>query len=174
MSILHGEPGYKIRSFVREMLGRCKLVINDMGSEFESLLREMIRQLEMYRDEKSLEGLGAIRFEQIRWTNDGHVRIAFSHSGAPMHPDDEPRLRHEIIDSFVDDVLGRTVPDEARDQFGYFVRGMVMQFQTLKQNQGQIDLRDFTLGDVHWVGTEMVIAVKLKGTPFVPGRMRLE
>lgn len=174
MSILHSEPQYKIRDTVEEFLGRSRLVIRDMGLTLERLLRAMIAAFGAFQERHDLATLDGVRFEWIRWTNHGDLVIEFSVGQARPPADHEDRPRHVVIDAFVDDVVGRTVPESLREEFAGFLRGLVVQFGLLAKHN-QMALRRVAFGRPAWSGDRVLtMAVTHHGRPFTPGLVRID
>lgn len=166
--VLHQEPRHRVDEFVDEMLGRARLTVAAMGPAFERLLREMVAQFQAFQARHYLLTLERVRFEWMRWTRDGHLVIEFTPDGLAAPPADPP-LRHQVVDAFVDDVVGRAVPDALRGEFSQFVRGMVQQFALLKKHALALDLGAVEFDRLEWL-TDRQLAIRMThhGQPLVP------
>lgn len=170
--VLAGEPRHKVDDFVDEVLTRTREVIAEVGPALEQLLRDMIAQFHTFRAHHYLITLQDVRFEWVRWTREGQLVVEFSADPALPHMDDDVP-RHESVDDFVDGVVGRTVPEDLRDEFAQFTRGMVMQFAVLKKNRA-LTLRDIAFGTPVWHSDrQLVTKMTYQGEPLCPQGVRL-
>lgn len=173
MTVLHGEPQYKVRELVADFLGRSRLVIHEMGEQIEPLLRAMATEFDAFRERNLMILLDGVRFEWVRWTAAG-VLIEFSVGAVLPQADPADRERHAVIDDYVDGIVGASIPEGLRAEFAGFLRGIVMQFGLLKKHNN-VSLREFTFGRPQWVSERvMKFEVKWKGRPFVPGLVRID
>jgi hypothetical protein len=173
VTILHSEPQYKLREVVDEFLGRSRLVIHEMGEEFEKLLRGMSEEFDAFRQGNYLILLDNVRFEWIRWS-EGGIRIEFSVNAVLPPADPEDRPRHAVIDDWVDGIVGVTMPEGLRAEFAGFVRSLIVHFGLLKKHNN-VSLKDFTFSRPGWFGERVLkIEVLHQGRPFVPGVVRID
>ncbi len=157
--VLHAEPRHRVDEFVDELLGRARLVVVAMGPALERLLREMVGQFQTFQARHYLLTLERVRFEWVRWTRDGHLVIEFVADGVAAPPAD-PALRHQVVDAFVDDVVGRAVPEALRGEFSQFVRGMVHQFAVLKKHALALDLDAVAFDRIEWL-TDRQLTIRM-------------
>jgi len=145
-----------------------------MGTALEALLRAMATEFATFRDRNYMITFEGVRFEWTRWTNQGDILIEFSVGQVLPQANPEDRPRHEVIDEYVDAVVGASVPEELRAEFGGFLRGLIMQFGLLKKHNN-LSLRGMTFERPAWLGDRVLkIAVKHDGRPFVPGLVRID
>jgi hypothetical protein len=172
LSVLHQEPRHRVEQFVDEMLTRSRDVVAVMGPEFERLLRNMLDQFDAFRTAHYLITFKDVRFGQIVWLQEtGQLLLAFVLAPKPHDPDVP---RHAVVDAFVRGVVGRTVPDEFRDECEGFLRSMVMQFAMLKKTHSQIDLDAIAFATPTWVSDrELRIDITHHGKPFLPREARI-
>jgi len=168
--VLAAEPRYKVDEFVDEVIGLARLVIAEMGVSLEALLKDMIEQFAIFKDQHYLITLDGVRFNWIRWIHEtGQLVIEF---GVGAHPEEELLPRHEVIDTFIDGVIVRTTPIGLRNEFSTFLRGMIAQFSVLKKHT-DIILRDIRFERIRWATTrQLVIQLSYQGRPFTPQEAR--
>jgi hypothetical protein len=164
LQVLQGEPRHKVETFVDEVLERSRQVVAQAGTAFEGLLRDIIASFQAFRQAHMLITLDRVRFQWIRWTPDGKLLIGFG-LGPGMIDKDMPR--HAVVDAFVDDVVGRSVPDELRQEFAGFVRGMVNCLAMLKKWHLDLDLEALRFDRPYWHGDDrtLVIGMRHHGRP---------
>ncbi len=168
-SLPHGldsEPRHKIDDFVKEVLGRTSLVVNEMSKAFERMLHDVVTRLVALKEDDPTLDLRALKFEYVRWTPDGKMIMEFAQSLRDGGQNDGPRARHQVIDEFVESVVGRTVPEEMNEEFKQFMRGMIMQFAVLKKHNASISLGDISFDNVRWHDGKIVMDVARDGRPF--------
>lgn len=173
LSVLHQEPRHKVDTFVDEMLVRARGVVAEAGPALERLLRDMIAQFNTFQARHYLITLKDVRFEWIRWIREtGQLVVEFTVDPNLGKFDEVSELRHEVVDAFVDGVVGRTVPDALRGEFSQFLRGMVTQFAAIKKHS-PIDLTRIDFRQIEWL-TDRRLSVRMThhGRPFTPQEAR--
>jgi hypothetical protein len=166
--VLASEPRHRVESFVDEMLTRGRAVVADLGPALERLLRDMVEQFRSFQAKHYLLTLDDVRFEWIRWLRDeGTLVIEFSADSHASHPN-EVGQRDAVVDAFVDDTVGRTVPVSLRSEFTQFARAMVWQFAALKKD-APIDLARVTFERIRWIDDRrLAIGLTHRGAPLRP------
>lgn len=139
----------RVNEFKREVLGRASDLIGEMGQTFDVFLRRVVDQLAQFKCEYLLIGWSGIRFAETKWLLDGQLQITFS-VDRPMPPD--PELFHEVVDPYVDDVVGDfDLPADFKAELAGFLKGLMLQFAVIRKHEPQLDLRWIAFEDYRWV-----------------------
>lgn len=161
------EQDSRVNAFKDEVLGRAHDLIQEMGHEFERVLRRLVEQLQQFKEQYLLIGLSGVRFAETMWLLDGQLQLRFM-IDRPVPPD--PELFHAVIDPYVDDVVEDfDLPSDFKQELSGFLKGLMLQFAVIRKHEQHVDLRQIRFEDFRWVEANVLRChIRYRGKVLTP------
>jgi len=170
-SVLHGEPRYKVDSFVTELVGRRQETIQLMRPALLKLLGAFAEQMDMLRLSYLGLDLTILRFNQPTWTKDGKLLLSFQQQARPA---DEVAERYHVDDLVVEILAREPHLAPMQDELSQFFSAFVDQFSVLRKHYG-LDLTRVTFPNLRWLTNGMLeCSILYDGKPLAPRRAGLD